>query len=225
MRSACRWAIAFATLTLAVAACGTNHRSSTATTTAVPVTTAVPITTGGPATAAPPTIPPAVTSPPTAATSPATSTPPGRPCTVPDLSVSLTAPLGSAGAFHYQLVFKSISSSACTMFGFPGVSFLDSNGRQIGPPAKEASTAARQRVTLAPGADGYATLDVTDPGIPPCAGPETVARIRVYPPGSYVATSAAPVAGMQVCTSPNTPSYTATKVGPVTGASVSGYNP
>jgi hypothetical protein len=136
----------------------------------------------------------------------------------------VTSPLGSAGALHYQLVFKHISSATCTIYGFPGVSFLDSDGNQIGPPAQERTACSRQLVTLAAGANGYATLDITDPGIPPCAGPGTVAHIRVYPPGSYAPASVAPTPGMQVCSSPNTANYTATSVGPVRATPSPGYN-
>jgi Protein of unknown function (DUF4232) len=129
----------------------------------------------------------------------------------------VTSPLGSAGAFHYQLVFKHISSGRCTLYGLPGVSFLESHGNQIGRPAQARTAVSRQLVTLAAAAIGYATLDITDPGIPPCAG-------RVYPPGSYAAAYTAPAPGMQVCASPNTANYTATSIGPVTATSSPGYN-
>ena len=136
----------------------------------------------------------------------------------------MASPLGSAGAFHYQLVFRHTSSGTCTLYGFPGVSFLDSHGKQIGPPAQQRTAVSRQLVTLAAGANGYATLDVTDPSIPPCAGAGTVAQIRVFPPGSYTAASIEPASGMVVCTSQNTARYTATSVGPVTAASSPGYS-
>ncbi len=69
------------------------------------------------------------------------------------------------------------------------------------------------------------TLDVTDPGIPPCAGPGGVTQIRVYPPASYVAAYVTPPFAMQVCTSPNTPTCIGTTVGPVTASPHPGYNP
>jgi hypothetical protein len=144
---------------------------------------------------------------------------------VADLHISVTTPIGSAGALHYQLLLENGSSAACALFGFPGVSFLDSHGTQIGPPAKESTIVARRLVTLAPGAAGYARLDVTDPGIPPCVGPGSVAQIKVYLPGSYTAAMVAPPAAMQVCVSGNTANYTASTVGPVTAASSPGYNP
>jgi hypothetical protein len=125
---------------------------------------------------------------------------------------------------HYQLEFTNTASSTCTLYGFPGVSFLDGSGRRLGPPAEQGSTAART-VALAPGETGYARLDVTDPFIPPCAGPGSVAHIRVYPPGSYVATLVAPPGAMQVCTSPNTANFVATTVGPLSATSGPGNRP
>jgi hypothetical protein len=136
--------------------------------------------------------------------------------------MSVTGPLGSAGAFHYQLIFENVSSLPCRLYGFPGVSFLDSGGKQIGPPAKEDTSVARESVTLGRGTDGHVALNVSDPGIPPCAGPGRVAGIRVYPPASYVAAEVRPPAAMEVCTSPNTANYIATTVGPVTASSSSG---
>ena len=146
-------------------------------------------------------------------------------CTVPGLGITVARPIGSAGSLHYQLVFRNGTSSPCRLYGYPGVSFLDSRGDQIGPPARQGTAVAAQVVTLAPGAEGYVGLDVTDPGIPPCAGPGSVARIRVYPPGSYSAALVAPPAGMQVCTSANTSDYIATTVGPLTAAPSPGYTP
>jgi hypothetical protein len=102
------------------------------------------------------------------------------------------------------------------------VSFLDRGGNQIGPPAQRGTAAAYHSVTLVPDRlllSGYARLDVTDPGISPCAGPGTVAKIRVYPPASYAAAEVTPPAGMQVCTSPNTADYIATTIGPITPTS------
>jgi hypothetical protein len=123
---------------------------------------------------------------------------------------------------HYQLVFTNVSSATCTLLGFPGVSFLDSHDNQIGPSAQEGSATARQLVTLAPKAHGYAQLSVTDPGIPPCSGAGTVAHLRVYPPASTAAFYVSPPGSMQVCSSPNTANYIASTVGPVTATSGAG---
>ena len=91
-----------------------------------------------------------------------------------------------------QLVFHNSSSSTCTLYGYPGVSFLDSAGAQIGPPAERATSAPMKLITLVPGADAYSGLKVTDPGIPPCSGAGTVAHVRVCPPNDTSAGLVAP---------------------------------
>jgi hypothetical protein len=105
------------------------------------------------------------------------------------------------------------------MYGYPGVSFLDSSGNQIGAPAqKEGGTTAT--VTLAAGGNAYVSIAVTDPGIPPCAGPGTAAQVRVYPPGETVAAQVPAPPDMLVCTSPNTSAYTSSFVTPVSNTAI-----
>ena len=135
----------------------------------------------------------------------------------------MSSPVGTAGTFHYELVLRNMSPSACSLDGFPGVSFLDSSGVELGPPATEGGAVARQLVTLAPGAEGYVQLAVTDPGIPPCGGTGSVSQVRVYPPGSLLSARVPAPPGMQVCTSPSTPTYTDSIVGPVTASPNPGY--
>ncbi len=183
-----------------------------ATTSTVPATASTAPTSPAPATAAPTTTTAPVVAPTTTVSTPVAA---AATCTTAQLSVSLQSPLGSAGAEHYQFVFRNSSALACALYGYPGVSFLNSTGGQIGPPAVRGTSVAPSRVTLAPGAAGYVRLDVTDPGIPPCAGPGTVWRVRVYPPDSTSYTLVAPPGTMVVCSSANTSTYTASAVGPV----------
>ncbi len=49
----------------------------------------------------------------------------------------------------YELQISSVGRSACTLFGFPGVSALDKNGNQVGRPAT--TYGHRIGVTLQPG--------------------------------------------------------------------------
>ena len=111
-------------LALCLAGCASSGHSTTPTTSApAPPSSAPPLT----------TVPPTQPTP-----APATTVvPQSRTCAVSDLRISPTAAGGSAGAFHYQLVFLNTSASMCTLYGFPGVSFLDSRGHQIGPAAQE----------------------------------------------------------------------------------------
>ena len=201
-----------AAMALVLAGCSssghTSNQPATSTTTTTVSTTTAP---GGTGTSA------------TSGTIPTTGTAAGPPtCGASALSLTLSPPLGSAGALHYELVFTNSSASTCTLYGFPGVSFLDQAGHQIGPASQRGNAAPRQLVTLAPAGRAYATLDVTDPGIPPCTGGATVSAIRVYPPGSLASLRVVPTPQMQVCPSANTSNYVATTVGPVSVASSSG---
>ena len=42
---------------------------------------------------------------------------------------------GAAGTIYYPLEFTNLSGRTCSLFGFPGVSALDAQGRQLGSPA------------------------------------------------------------------------------------------
>jgi hypothetical protein len=160
-----------------------------------------------PATSAPAGTTPATAPPTTAATAAA--------CTTSDLSLSLGSAQGTAGAVYYTLVFHDSSSSACSLYGYPGVSFLDASGAQIGDPAAREPNETVDTVTIHPGGDGYVELRVTDPGIPPCSSTTSPASARVYPPGSTTAVLVPAPAGLEFCGSPNTANYTSASVTPV----------
>ncbi|OUM43447.1 DUF4232 domain-containing protein [Arthrobacter sedimenti] len=91
---------------------------------------------------------------------------------------------GAAGSVYRTLVLTNASDQECVVDGYPGVSFVDASGTQIGAPAdRDGSETAR--VTLAPGESVTTTLRQTnarnygaDCGITPAAG------LRVYPPGA-----------------------------------------
>jgi hypothetical protein len=128
--------------------------------------------------------------------------------------VSLGSPSGSAGASHYGLTFQNTGTAACTLYGYPGVSFLNSAGTQIGDPAQRQGAAATT-VTVAAGGRAYASIAVTDPGIPPCTGGTAAAQVRVFPPGETHAAQVPAPTGMQVCSSPNTSAYVSSTVSAV----------
>ena len=135
----------------------------------------------------------------------------GGGCRTAALTVSIGAPNGSAGADHYGLTFHNTGATYCTLYGFPGVSFLTGNGQQIGAPAQRAGGAV-VTVTLAAGGNAYASVAVTDPGIPPCTGSAPVANVRVYPPGQTQAVLVTAPSGMLVCSSPDTSAYQSASV-------------
>jgi hypothetical protein len=194
-------------LAVVLAACGGSTTASSTTTTGRPTTT----TTGAPATSTSTTSGHASTTTSTAAG--------GTGCKTSAMTVTIGAPDGTAGAIHYGLTFHNTGASSCTLYGFPGVSFLSAGGQQIGAPAQRAGGSVAT-VTLSSGSDAYASVAVTDPGIPPCTGSTSVAQVRVYPPGETQAATVAAPSGMLVCSSPNTPAYQSASVTPVSATAL-----
>ena len=92
--------------------------------------------------------------------------------------MTLGPPNGSAGASHYGLTFQNTGSATCTLYGYPGVSFLGASGQQIGDPAQRQG-GTPTTVTLTARGRAYASITVTDPGIPPCSGSATAAKVGV----------------------------------------------
>jgi hypothetical protein len=101
-------------------------------------------------------------------------------CHTAELTVTIGQPSGAAGSVGYELGFRNDSPLPCTMNGYPGVSFLDGSGNQIGVPA-DRNQIAHTPVTVAPGATAYALLVVGNPDVYNCpvAVPQ---KLKVYPP-------------------------------------------
>lgn len=197
-------ALLLAGVGILVTACGTTSSTSTTST----PTTSAPTT---PTAAAPGTTSPTSGS----STTSTTSGPKTNGCATSDLSISIGNPNGTAGAIHYILTYRNNGASACTLFGYPGVSFLAADGSQIGSPAQRSSGDSVLSVIVAPGANAYSGVSVTDPGIPPCASSGTATRVRVFPPGETHAAIVAAPSGFAVCSSPNTPNYRSAIIGPL----------
>ncbi len=156
-------------LALLGAACGSS--GSTATPVKTVTVTATPPSTPGPASA-----------------SAAPSGP--QPCLTSNLRLAVGPGNGAAGTIYYSLDFTNTSSSACTMYGYPGVAFVSApGGSQIGTPASRRGGTTPAVVTLAPGATAHATLAVSDVLIDNnCAGHQVQAKwVQVYPPDQYSA--------------------------------------
>jgi hypothetical protein len=112
-----------------------------------------------------------------------------QPCSTTDLKLTVGAANGAAGTIFYPLNFTNTSSSACTMFGYPGVAFVSSpGGSQIGAPASRRVAAAPTVITVAPGATAHATLAVSDVLIENnCVHKVQVKWVQVYPPDQFSA--------------------------------------
>lgn len=99
----------------------------------------------------------------TAAASPAAPAP--KRCRTSDLRASLGPDHPGAGQQNFALVLTNRSPRTCSLYGFPGVAFVDGAGDAVTPDPERATDQPPQRVTLAPGADAWSALSYTDPAI------------------------------------------------------------
>jgi hypothetical protein len=183
--------IAAACVALLAAACGSIGAPGAAPTATVTVTSSQPGT-------------PSATTP--SAGTPAAGATPG-PCSTAGLRVTLASKEGAAaGHFYRTLDFTNISGASCTLFGYPGVSFVTGvGGQQIGAAAGR-SPASKRLIVLAPGKEAHAVVDLLDVlNFPPskCAA-SNAHWIKVYPPNQFSATYVRWTA--MVCSKP-TPVY------------------
>jgi hypothetical protein len=120
-----------------------------------------------------------------AATSTATST-----CRTKDLTLTLGQSEGTAGSIYEPLRFTNKGATSCTLYGYPGVSFVaGGSGDQIGSPASRNPQHSAKTVILSPGASAEAVVQVVDHGNygPDQCKATSVAGFRVYPPGNKYA--------------------------------------
>lgn len=113
-------------------------------------------------------------------------------CATSALKVTVaTVPGGAAaGSSYYPIQFVNVSAASCTLYGYPGVSFVAAQGgSQIGPAATRNPAMARQLVTLSPGQTVHAELQVIDAeNYPPAdCGLVTAHWLKVYPPNQTAA--------------------------------------
>jgi Protein of unknown function (DUF4232) len=96
----------------------------------------------------------------------------------------------AAGSTYVPIDFTNTTGSPCTLFGYPGVSFVTSpSGSQIGRPATRNPAASATLVTLAPGGTAHAIVQVADAGnysASACA-PVTAHWLKVFPPNQTAA--------------------------------------
>ncbi|HUC23679.1 MAG TPA: DUF4232 domain-containing protein [Streptosporangiaceae bacterium] len=106
-------------------------------------------------------------------------------CATGALTISLGSGTGAAGSSYYPIKFTNASAAACTLYGYPGVSFVAGSGAQVGAAATRDPAHPRQRVRLAPGETAHADLRVVNARNYPSAtcDPVSVQRLKVYPPG------------------------------------------
>jgi hypothetical protein len=106
-------------------------------------------------------------------------------CPTRSLGLKLGLAQGAAGSTFQVIDFTNISSAACTLYGYPGVSLAGGIPvAQIGLAAAESHATARKLVTLAPGAVANAVLQIAHAVNFPAAkcGLVSADRLQVYPP-------------------------------------------
>lgn len=96
---------------------------------------------------------------------------------------------GAAGSTYYQLEISNISGTTCTLYGFPGVSAIGPNGKQLGSAADRNHVHAPHVVTLAPHQTAHVLLQITNVVNFPAAAckPTTADELRVFAPGDFTA--------------------------------------
>lgn len=119
---------------------------------------------------------------------------------------------GAAGSVYEGLDFVNRGGAACTLRGYPGVSFVDGAHHQVGAAARRTAPPQATTVTLKPGARASVILRTTETAnYPPSrCRPQSVRGLRVYPPGQT--RSAFVAAPGRFCSSARTPQLSVTAV-------------
>ena len=96
---------------------------------------------------------------------------------------------GAAGSSFFNLMFTNESGRRCTLTGYPGVSAVNLNGKQIGAAATHNSGLKKKTITLNNGASAMAELRIVKAGnFPPSiCKPTASGGFRVYPPNQKAA--------------------------------------
>jgi hypothetical protein len=133
-------------------------------------------------------------------TAPTSAAVPPR-CGTGQLHLVVAPAPNAAGHIGLLLMFTNTSNTVCSMFGYPGVSFLTSAGVQINDGAqRSAALGAPSLVALPPGGRAHANLLLVNVanyvGNPNCQ-PTLSARVRVYPPDETTALFAS--SAQQIC--------------------------
>jgi hypothetical protein len=111
-------------------------------------------------------------------------------CATSGLSVKLGAGNGAAGSTFVPIVFTNTTGSSCSLFGYPGVSFVTGQGgSQIGSAAMRDPTQPARSIVVAAGGVAHATLRVVQADNFPAGGckPTAVSTLKIFPPGQTAA--------------------------------------
>jgi len=177
-------AAAFTGLLALVTACGSAGPSSSAGAASTPATGTTSAASSP--SQAPPSSPASVKT----SSSPVAHTDAAPGCVTSNLKAGLGTPQGTAGSVYVPIVFANDGRSACTLYGFPGVSLgKGPHVRQVGVAADRTSSPAPRLITIEPGGTANATLRVVDAGnySHETCGPVATTWLKVYPPNQRAA--------------------------------------
>jgi hypothetical protein len=107
-------------------------------------------------------------------------------CVSSDLQAKLGPSQGAAGTIYQVIVLTNTSATACTLYGYPGVSFVTGVGGSIvGAPATRNPIVAKALVTLQPGGQAYTLVGVVQVGALPQSAcqPTHAGWLQIYAPG------------------------------------------
>jgi len=136
-------------------------------------------------TSAPTTVATVAAAPQTATTASTSAGPPR--CLSSGLRASLGQSQGAAGHSYVALLLTNQGRVACTLDGYPGVSFTaGADAHQVGSPAQPDQRAHAAPVTLAPGATAHMTVAIANHANydKQTCQPVQAAGYRIYPPRS-----------------------------------------
>jgi hypothetical protein len=180
---------------LFAAGCSSDKGSDTSTTgagaaptvTSTEAGTEPTATTEAPAPTSPGTISPAATSTATSASGGQAAT---TRCHTSDLTLKPGDGNGTAGTVYQALVFTNKSNKTCTLYGYPGVSWVTgNNGTQVADPFQRGGSTPKKTITLKAGQSAHANLQMPEPlnFDPSKCKPVSVRGLRVYPPDETAA--------------------------------------
>ena len=99
-------------------------------------------------------------------------------CTAKDLGIHLEATRGAAGSAYRDFGFVDVTSHACRLYGYPGVSALTARGSVVDLAAGHRGGQPERPVLIVPGGRASFSLATSDVG-PSCL---SVAALRFIPP-------------------------------------------
>ncbi|WP_245687388.1 DUF4232 domain-containing protein [Streptacidiphilus griseoplanus] len=152
----------------------------------------------------------AAPSPTTADSSPSVATAAGSSrCHTADLRASIGRNDPGAGQENFPIVLTNRSNRTCTVYGFPGVAFVNSAGEQVTVDPERATGQQKQLVRLTPGQSAWSPMSFSNPAI---SGVTTVTPVAVLiTPPDETSSLRVPWAGGEVS---NTGKASVPQVGP-----------